>query len=70
MVVCSYLVDVRWPSSGKTWTVSLAANVANGYSYVGFTTSSFGFALPATGENRVIWFTRDAGFHWNSYAFS
>lgn len=50
---------------GVTWRPVLGGA---GFSYVGFTTPSQGFALPSAPDGR-IWFSYDAGAHWSAYRF-
>jgi len=56
---------------GRTWReLAVPADGADGWGYVGFTTSRQGFALPAFDTPGIVAFTRDGGRSWSLQRFS
>jgi hypothetical protein len=51
--------DIAWQAANLTPAVP-----AGGFSYVGMTTDEQGIALPADPASGTVWFTFDAGLHW------
>ena len=55
---------------GAHWVEAGFGIADDGWSFVGFTTSQQGFALPVDEDKRFIEFTRDGGEHWSAYNFA
>ncbi|HEV3288909.1 MAG TPA: sialidase family protein [Streptosporangiaceae bacterium] len=51
-------------NGGGSWTAAGGALPAGGFGYVGMTTASQGFAIPADPGQHAIWFTYDGGQTW------
>ena len=49
---------------GASWTLAAGTRPPGGFGYVGMTTASQGFAIPADPGQRAIWFTYDGGQTW------
>jgi hypothetical protein len=63
-------IDVL-PAGSTTWQqVALAGAPAGGFSFVGMTTDEQGVAVPANLAAGTVWFTFDAGQHWQQSSVS
>ncbi|HEY6277591.1 MAG TPA: hypothetical protein VIX86_14790, partial [Streptosporangiaceae bacterium] len=51
-------------NGGASWTAAGGSLPPGGFAYVGMTTASQGFAIPADPGQHAIWFTYDAGQTW------
>jgi hypothetical protein len=56
-------IDVL-PAGSTTWQVALTGTPAGGFTFVGMTTAEQGVAVPADLATGTVWFTFDAGQHW------
>jgi hypothetical protein len=51
-------------NGGGSWTLAGGTRPPGGFSFVGMTTASQGFAIPADPGQRAIWFSYDGGQTW------
>ena len=49
---------------GASWTTAGGTQPPGGFGYVGMTTASQGFAIPADPGQHALWFTYDGGQSW------
>jgi hypothetical protein len=63
-------IDVLAGGSTTWQQVALAGAPAGGFSYVGMTTAEQGVAVPADVTAGTVWFTFDAGQHWQPSSVS
>jgi photosystem II stability/assembly factor-like uncharacterized protein len=63
-------IDVL-PAAGTTWQrIALTGAPAGGFTFVGMTTAEQGVAVPADVAAGTVWFTFDAGQHWQPSSIS
>jgi hypothetical protein len=59
----------RVGSDGSTTAVSMPSSGSPTWSFIGFTNTSDGFAIPILNNTRQLWRTTDGGAHWSVVKF-